>query len=133
MRLLYTTNSDLTRYTLQLAQLRALLLQPLPSAGLIFKKWTNKQRQGPMSWTSPPEHLLQWLRRQSSGVNAAETLEVSCVCPPSLQSCAVCACIPPFIVLLFGLQRQRALNAELGVKGVLGSRADLITWLEEAV
>lgn len=66
-------------------------------------------------------------------VNAAETLEVSCVCPPSLQSCAVCACIPPFIVLLFGLQRQRALNAELGVKGVLGSRADLITWLEEAV
>lgn len=66
-------------------------------------------------------------------VNSAETLVVSCMCPPSLQSCAVCACIPPFIVLLFGLQRQRALNAELGVKGVLGSRADLITWLEEAV
>lgn len=86
-----------------------------------------------MSWTSPPRTPPAVAEETEFRVNSAETLVVSCVCPPSLQSCAVCACTPPLIVLLFGLQRQRAINAELGVKGVLGSRADLITWLEEAV
>lgn len=43
------------------------------------------------------------------------------------QRCAVCACIPPLVVGFFGLQEQRALNAELGAAGCAGNRADLIT------
>lgn len=98
----------------------------LAPCGLDIKKWTKKQCQGPMSCTSPLRTPPAVAEETEFRMNSAETLVVSCVCPPSLQSCAVCACIPPFIVLVFGL--QRALNAELAVKGVLGSRADLITW-----
>lgn len=93
-------NSDSTPSILQL---HTLLPQPLPSVELIFKKWTKKQRQSPMSCTL----LMQGLRRQSSGWN--------CRNPGGfLQRWALGACSPPLIVFLLGLQRHRALNAELG-------------------